>query len=65
MPEPQQHYCLMRAQFRSKKISTIVEQGNVAKAMELFGKMMKTSMDGLKKVKSKTKSKKNKRKATG
>lgn len=58
-PLPISEYkCLIRAQSKSKKLSTVVNQNEIMKFMEAYGKVMKTSMDGLKKVKKlKTKSK--------
>ncbi|KAJ6639231.1 Signal recognition particle 14 kDa protein [Pseudolycoriella hygida] len=58
-PLPISEYrCLIRAQSKSKKLSTVVNQNEILKFMEAYGKVMKTSMDGLKKVKKpKTKSK--------
>lgn len=38
------------------QLSTVIKQHDVPKFMELFGKVMKSNMDGLKKVK-KTKNK--------
>lgn len=53
-----EYKCLIRAQSKSKKLSTVVNQNEIMKFMEAYGKVMKTSMDGLKKVKKlKTKSK--------
>ncbi|KAG4079939.1 hypothetical protein HA402_006251 [Bradysia odoriphaga] len=51
-PLPISEYkCLIRAQSKSKKLSTVVNQNEILKFMEAYGKVMKTSMDGLKKVK--------------
>lgn len=61
LPVPEQYRCLVRAQSKSKKLSTIVNQSDVPKIMEGYAKLMKASMDGLKKVKKI----KNKAKATG
>lgn len=56
VPEPSEYLCLIRARSKSRKISTVVNQNEVPKFMELFGKSLKTNMDGLKKIK-KTKNK--------
>ncbi|XP_063705046.1 signal recognition particle 14 kDa protein [Culicoides brevitarsis] len=56
LPKPEEYMCLIRAKSKSKKLSTVVKQHDVPKFMELFGKVMKSNMDGLKKVK-KTKNK--------
>lgn len=61
LPEPAQHWCLIRAQSKSAKLSTVVEAADVPRTMEQYARIMKSSMDGLKKVK-KTKAK---AKATG
>lgn len=61
LPEPTSYQCLIRAQSRSAKLSTVVHPTDVARVMEQYARIMKSSMDGLKKVK-KTKSK---TKATG
>ncbi|XP_037947219.1 signal recognition particle 14 kDa protein [Teleopsis dalmanni] len=51
LPEPDTYMCLMRAQSKSKKISTIVRQEDVPTMMSLYGQFMKSNMDGLKRVK--------------
>lgn len=61
LPPPEEYRCLVRAQSKSKKLSTIVRQDDVPRIMEGYAKLMKSSMDGLKKVKKV----KNKAKATG
>lgn len=58
LPEPEVFLCLMRAQAKSKKISTIVRQEDVPRMMNMYGQFMKSNMDGLKRVKkAKSKSK--------
>ncbi|XP_004523312.1 signal recognition particle 14 kDa protein [Ceratitis capitata] len=51
LPEPETYMCLMRAQTKSKKISTIVRQEDVPKMMNMYAQFMKSNMDGLKRVK--------------
>ncbi|CAO1434504.1 unnamed protein product [Diamesa serratosioi] len=43
--------CLIRMKAKSKKITTVVKATEVSKLMESYGKVLKTNMDGLKKVK--------------
>lgn len=50
-PEPQEMFCLVRMKSKSKKLSTVVNKRDLPKFMELYGKIMKANMDGLKKVK--------------
>lgn len=61
LPSPGEYRCLVRAQSKSRKLSTIVNQDDVPRIMEGYAKVMKSSMDGLKKVKKI----KGKAKATG
>lgn len=61
LPEPDEYKCLIRATSGSRKLSTVVGQTDVPRIMESYAKIMKTSMDGLKKVKKI----KNKTKASG
>uniref|UniRef100_A0A182T5K8 Signal recognition particle 14 kDa protein n=1 Tax=Anopheles maculatus TaxID=74869 RepID=A0A182T5K8_9DIPT len=42
---------MIRAKSRSKKLATVVKRDEVAKFMESYSKVLKSSMDGLKKVK--------------
>jgi signal recognition particle subunit SRP14 len=51
LPEPVQNYCLIRMKAKNKKLSTVVKREDISKVMELYGKVMKANMDGLKKVK--------------
>ncbi|EDW67698.1 signal recognition particle 14 kDa protein [Drosophila virilis] len=51
LPKPETYMCLMRAQFKSKKISTVVRQGDVPTMMAMYSQFMKSKMDGLKRVK--------------
>uniref|UniRef100_A0A182MW55 Signal recognition particle 14 kDa protein n=1 Tax=Anopheles culicifacies TaxID=139723 RepID=A0A182MW55_9DIPT len=51
LPIPAEYSCLIRARSRSKKLSTVVKRDEVAKFMESYSKVLKSSMDGLKKVK--------------
>lgn len=58
LPQPDEYKCLIRAKSRSNKLSTVVSQDDVPKVMEEYGKIMKSGMDNLKKVKkNKSKSK--------
>lgn len=44
-PLPQSEFkCLIRAQSKSKKLSTVVNQNEIMKFMEAYGKVMKTSI---------------------
>lgn len=61
LPAPDEYKCLIRATSKSKKLSTVVGQNDVPQIMESYAKIMKSSMDGLKKVKKI----KNKTKASG
>ena len=56
LPQPEENMCLIRAKSKRKKLSTVVKHDDVGRVMESYAKIMKASMDGLKKVK-KTKSK--------
>ncbi|ETN63273.1 Srp14 [Anopheles darlingi] len=51
LPVPAEYSCLIRARSRSKKLSTVVRRDDVAKFMETYSKVLRSSMDGLKKVK--------------
>ncbi|XP_058059491.1 signal recognition particle 14 kDa protein [Anopheles bellator] len=51
LPTPAEYSCLIRAKSRSKKLSTVVKRDEVAKFMETYAKVLRSSMDGLKKVK--------------
>ncbi|XP_050072297.1 signal recognition particle 14 kDa protein, partial [Anopheles maculipalpis] len=51
LPKPAEYSCLIRAKSRSKKLATVVKRDEVAKFMESYSKVLKSSMDGLKKVK--------------
>ncbi|EDW16531.1 signal recognition particle 14 kDa protein isoform X1 [Drosophila mojavensis] len=51
LPKPETYMCLMRAQFKSKKISTVVRQEDVPTMMAMYSQFMKSKMDGLKRVK--------------
>lgn len=55
-----QYKCLIRAQSRSKKISTVVEQQDVERFYTAYSNLLKTSVNGLKRLKKP----KNKSKAT-
>lgn len=58
LKEPDEYLCLIRAQYKSKKISTIVKPEDVPRMMSTYSQFMKSNMDGLKrvkKIKSKTK----------
>ncbi|KXJ71338.1 signal recognition particle 14 kDa protein [Aedes albopictus] len=51
LPKPAEYQCLIRARSRSKKLSTVVRHDEVAKFMETYSKVLRSSMDGLKKIK--------------
>ncbi|CAD7084034.1 unnamed protein product [Hermetia illucens] len=51
LPTPEEYMCLVRAQMKSKKISTVVKQEDVPKMMVMYAQFMKSNMDGLKRVK--------------
>uniref|UniRef100_U5EM27 Signal recognition particle 14 kDa protein n=1 Tax=Corethrella appendiculata TaxID=1370023 RepID=U5EM27_9DIPT len=58
LPKPEEYMCLIRAKSKNKKLSTVVKHNDVGRVMESYGKIMKSNMDGLKKVKkNKNKSK--------
>ncbi|XP_023940007.1 signal recognition particle 14 kDa protein [Bicyclus anynana] len=46
-----EYKCLVRAQSRSKKISTVIEQGDVEKFTMAYSNLLKTSVNGLKRLK--------------
>lgn len=50
-PEPKENLCLIRMKAKNKKLSTVVKKSDIPKVMELYSKIMKANMDGLKKVK--------------
>lgn len=51
LPKPAEYQCLIRAKSRSSKLSTVVRHDDVGKFMESYAKVLKSSMDGLKKIK--------------
>ena len=51
LPEADEHFCLIRATSKAKKLSTVVKYHDVPRVMESYARIMKISMDGLKKVK--------------
>ncbi|XP_055906207.1 signal recognition particle 14 kDa protein [Eupeodes corollae] len=51
LPEPKKYQCLIRAQTKSKKLSTVVKQEDVPKMMTMYAQFMRSNMDGLKRVK--------------
>lgn len=58
LPESQEHMCLVRAKFRSKKIATVIHQKDINKFQVAYSSLLKGNLDGLKKLKkpkSKTK----------
>ncbi|KAG5894940.1 hypothetical protein JTB14_023289 [Gonioctena quinquepunctata] len=58
LPESHEHMCLVRAKFRSKKIATVIHQKDVNKFQVAYSSLLKTTLDGLKKLKKpKTKTK--------
>ncbi|XP_034834122.1 signal recognition particle 14 kDa protein [Maniola hyperantus] len=46
-----EYKCLVRAQSRSKKISTVIEQWDVEKFTTAYSNLLKTSVNGLKRLK--------------
>ncbi|XP_072929984.1 signal recognition particle 14 kDa protein [Epargyreus clarus] len=46
-----EYKCLVRAQSRSKKISTVIEQRDVEKFSTAYSNLLKTSVNGLKRLK--------------
>lgn len=46
-----QYKCLVRAQSRSKKISTVIEQYDVEKFSTAYSNLLKCSVNGLKRLK--------------
>ncbi|XP_026314859.1 signal recognition particle 14 kDa protein isoform X3 [Hyposmocoma kahamanoa] len=46
-----QYKCLVRAQSRSKKISTVIEQTDVETFSTAYSNLLKTSVNGLKRLK--------------
>ncbi|XP_017778094.1 PREDICTED: signal recognition particle 14 kDa protein [Nicrophorus vespilloides] len=58
LPEPSEYMCLIRAQSRSKKIATVINQKDINKFQVAYSSLLKGNLDGLKKVKKiKTKTK--------
>ncbi|KAB0805201.1 hypothetical protein PPYR_02171 [Photinus pyralis] len=58
LPEPQEHMCLIRAKFKTKKIATVVHQKDINKFQVAYSSLLKGNIDGLKKLKKlKTKTK--------
>lgn len=51
LPEPQEHMCLIRAKSRTKKISTVVHQKDINKFQLAYSSLLKSNLDGLKKLK--------------
>uniref|UniRef100_A0A8D8D516 Signal recognition particle 14 kDa protein n=1 Tax=Culex pipiens TaxID=7175 RepID=A0A8D8D516_CULPI len=51
LSKPAEYQCLIRAKSRSRKLATVVRHDDVAKFMESYAKVLKSSMDGLKKIK--------------
>lgn len=41
LPEPQEHMCLVKAKFRSKKLSTVIHQKDVNKFQVAFSNLLK------------------------
>jgi len=61
--EPTKYNCLLRARFKSHKISTVVAPEEVQKYQQQFNHLLRLSIDGLKKEKKPNKKSK-KQKAT-
>ncbi|XP_026273620.1 signal recognition particle 14 kDa protein [Frankliniella occidentalis] len=58
LPEPEHHFCLIRATLRNKTISTVVAPKDVNKFQLAYSSLLKGNLDGLKKTKKvKSKSK--------
>ncbi|XP_063231281.1 signal recognition particle 14 kDa protein [Bacillus rossius redtenbacheri] len=53
LPEPTEYSCLMRATLRSKKIATVVHPKDINKFQLAYCNVLKSNMDGLKKLKKK------------
>ncbi|KAJ8925562.1 hypothetical protein NQ315_009402 [Exocentrus adspersus] len=51
LPESQEHMCLVRAKFRSKKIATVIHQKDVNKFQVAYSSLLKGNLDGLRKLK--------------
>ncbi|KAG6461691.1 signal recognition particle 14 kDa protein-like [Manduca sexta] len=50
-----EYKCLIRAQSRSKKISTVIEQRDVEQFSTAYSNLLKTSINGLKRLKKQKK----------
>lgn len=57
-PEPSEYMCLVRASSKNKKISTVVHQREVNKFQLAYTNLLKSNLDGLKKLKKIKKSSK-------
>ncbi|XP_049826746.1 signal recognition particle 14 kDa protein-like [Aethina tumida] len=55
LPEPQENMCLVRAKFRSKKISTVLHHRDINKFQVAYSTLLKGNLDGLKKKLKKSK----------
>ncbi|KAK2584980.1 hypothetical protein KPH14_008511 [Odynerus spinipes] len=51
LPIPSEFLCLVRATFRSKKISTVIHSKDVNKFQQAYWNLLKTNINGLKKLK--------------
>ncbi|EEB19058.1 Signal recognition particle 14 kDa protein, putative [Pediculus humanus corporis] len=51
LPPPSEYHCLMRATYKTKKISTVIHQKDVSKFQAAYCILLKGNLDGLKKLK--------------
>lgn len=51
LPTPNEFLCLVRATLRSKKITTVIHPRDVNKFQQAYWNLLKTNMNGLKKLK--------------
>ncbi|XP_012286918.1 signal recognition particle 14 kDa protein isoform X1 [Orussus abietinus] len=51
LPTPTEYLCLVRASLRSRKISTIIHSKDVNKFQQAYWGLLKTNINGLKKLK--------------
>ncbi|XP_011306041.1 signal recognition particle 14 kDa protein [Fopius arisanus] len=51
LPKPYEFLCLVRATLRSKKISTVIHSKDVNKFQQAYWNLLKSNINGLKKLK--------------
>ncbi|XP_015120694.1 signal recognition particle 14 kDa protein [Diachasma alloeum] len=51
LPKPSEYLCLVRATLRSKKISTVIHSKDVNKFQQAYWNLLKSNINGLKKLK--------------